>query len=296
MPRRGRRGGRNNNAQSIMRIVNQRIRALALNSAPTWHLTRGNRFDPPIYVEDVLYQRKVRVAFAVPAGGSFTTPPSILAAAGLPVGSFAFLTILRIDMWGEAGVNNGIRLNTNILVDNGSIADREFDDFGVQGSRRPHIGVMISPKDQQFVGTDSSALIAGYSVLSPIGEPIAGSVIVDFLVQFKNTVTVVRERRREVQRSLTNGYYDYDGEDYPESNYPQEEEEIPWNTDPRVDAHARSHLRHAIESTAESSEDNPNSRPFQESVTAGTTTTDILVADVRGMSPMRDVLYAPSDT
>jgi len=135
------------------------------------------------------------MAVTVPATGFNFITADVIGAGGIHDTSFVYMTILGIDLYGTAGANNGIRLLTRIFTDATTKLDRDFDDFGTQGAQRPHIKVKISAKDQQFLPTGSADVLFGVFCLDPIGAPVAGSVIVDVLCQFKNTGAVVRARR-----------------------------------------------------------------------------------------------------
>lgn len=178
------------------RQIGNVLRKLHLNSSPSWHLVKGGSTDPPPYVEDVIYQRKVRIASATPAGALGIPFSTILGAAGLPAGSFTRMTILRVDAYGSiTGAENGIRLSTNIITNDGLVVDRDFEDYGTLGARRPKVSIEISPKDQEFIDTSSPAGLVVFRTLDRNGTAIAGNVVVDFHCQFKNTAAETRDRK-----------------------------------------------------------------------------------------------------
>lgn len=194
----------NRNQPRVMAMVNRRLKEMHVNQAATWHLNKTRSFDPPPYVEDVLYQRKVRLAAELTSAQIASyTPANILAAAGLPVGSFQFLTVLRADFYGQAAAVNGIRVSSFIISGSDIIPDRDFEDYGIQGARRPHISISISPKDQGFVETSSTSTIFQVTTVNQSGTVAPGSLIADFFVQFKNTAAAVREGRKSVRFDLS---------------------------------------------------------------------------------------------
>lgn len=205
MNRGGRRPNRGNSNRRTVRTIGNTIRAMHLNQAATWHLNKTRNFDPPPYVEDVIYQRKVRLSAITTGTTSIAyTPASILAAAGLVPGSFTLMTVLRADFYGQAAAaSNGLSVISFIISSDGQIArDRDFEDNGVQGSRRPHISISISPKDQGFVETSGTSQIFNGAVLDGNGGTVSGQIIADFMVQFKNTAAAVREARLLATKAL----------------------------------------------------------------------------------------------
>lgn len=206
MPSKRKNKGRSN----VARVVSAQLRRMHLNAAPTWHLVphRNPNQDPPAYTQDAIYTRKVRV-IAVVAAGSFNIYPSIIiASAGLSSSAFETLTVTRIKAYGTASVeNNGLRLLTRLMTlvttpdgDPQTLPDREFLDWGTQGSRRPFIDVEISPKDQGFIDATAvagTAAVCTVQVLNQSGLGVAGNVIVDFFCQFRNSAELAHRRINE---------------------------------------------------------------------------------------------------
>lgn len=216
------RNSKRTRATRDVRKIGNVIRALHLNSSPTWHLVKSRAVDPPPYIEDVVYQRKVRLTFAATTPQGVKLSPSvILGAAGLPASSFEKLTVLRGDFYGVASATTpGIRITPEIITNDTTVTDREFDDFGVQGARRPHVRIVISPKDQAFIPTFETRSLFTFQFLDELGEAVSGTgAVVDLHCQFKNTATTTRLRRQdamEYYRDIIQGlepWCGYDSED-----------------------------------------------------------------------------------
>jgi len=177
----GRRGGRKN--PGINRQINNALRANHLTGIPGWYLIRSNQDDPPPYNDDAVYARKVRKVVATTADGGYAiTPINLTSALGFSASTFKYITLTRVDVWGVAN-NDGIKLS--VAPNSGPNGDRDFVDYGVTGSRRSHIAVGISPRDQTWYTTAATTVIAVGRVLSPVGVGIVGNIVIDAHVQFR---------------------------------------------------------------------------------------------------------------
>lgn len=180
MSSRGRRGRRGNqNRQRAVRQIANKIHSMHLNSAPTWYRIASRVDDPPPYVTDVIYSRKVRVTSIV---STFSvTYQDIRDAIGLTQANFfTRMFVRRIDAYGDT--TNSISLTPH-LADTPVLTrpDRAFTDIGVPGSRRPHISVNVSPKDSSYVTLFSQIVCTGGSVTFNTFVP---PIIIDFFVEF----------------------------------------------------------------------------------------------------------------
>lgn len=178
---------------SVNRLITSRLRELHLSQSAGWHLCRSRLIDPPAYIEDVIYERKVRMPFEAVIAGTGINPAEITAAAGFSPSAFSLITVLGIEAWGPAGDGAlGIRVRTNVISGNIAVTDRDFDDFGTVGARRAHVKLSISAKDQSFLPVTSTLNFATFNCFDELGVMVAGHVLVDFRVQFKNNSATVR--------------------------------------------------------------------------------------------------------
>lgn len=205
-PRRSNRR-RGEQAGSVVRRVNARLRALHLTGAGTWFL-RGNQQTaaPPPYNEDAIWQRKVRFAFQTITPASALTFANVLTELGLAAGTFGFIQVQHIAVWGNPAVAgntaDGIRVQTYITNPGvPSIPDREFSDFGTAGAERACIKLSVNLKDLGFSSLPTDTLVE-VSSLNALGVEITGGVIVDMTVLLKNTAAIVR-RERDFARFIT---------------------------------------------------------------------------------------------
>jgi hypothetical protein len=177
----GRRGRGKN--PGVNRQINNALRANHLTGIPGWYLIKSGQNDPPPYNDDAVYARKVRKVVATVADGGYAiTPINLTSALGFSASTFKYITLTRVDVWGIAN-QNGIKIS--IAPNSGPNGDRDFVDYGVSGSRRPHVAVGISPRDQTWYTTAATTVICVARTLSAVGVEIAGQVIIDAHVQFR---------------------------------------------------------------------------------------------------------------
>lgn len=186
---------RNNKNRNTDRIVSAHIRKLHLNSPPCWFKVPSKNGDPPVYNEDAIFQRKIRII----ASSATATPVNINAkgcadAAGLTSTAFNKVVIVEAHFYSSSN-DAGLRVATFMPNEVGSAFknDKIFTDQGVSGQARSHVKVRLNPKDNRPIpttSTDSVFLVTG--VDGATGAVVGAALVIDVLCQFYSSVAVLR--------------------------------------------------------------------------------------------------------
>lgn len=203
------------------------IRRLHLNSPPTWYSIKANNTDPPTVSEDSAYQRKVRIVAtttAAPADFFKVTALELMTAAGLTPTIFNKLFVNQAKFYGQAN-GSGIRVSTFLPTVPEGTSDfqrsKSFNDYGIQGARRPCIHVKINPKDiVPILANNGNAIFTVSCVDQATGAVAPGSIIIDVWVTFFQSRSVLLRTALDVLHEEAVRHWDGVADDQPHDQKP----------------------------------------------------------------------------
>lgn len=161
-----------------------------MNGEPNWFLIKNRvNLDPPPYVEDVTYSRKVRLIGSVATitnlnitvGG---VADALFGPAGGAPRPFTRFMCNEIQAWTPASPDSFVRITAaNPTVQGSSNADKAFSDIGTQGSVRPYVHARINNKDVSWL-----PLVTGETgaLLFVVSVP-PGRYVIDLMCHFSGT-------------------------------------------------------------------------------------------------------------
>lgn len=176
---------------TVLRRVNNHMKSLNMNGEPNWYLMKSRRnLDPPPYVEDVTYVRKVRIIGSSTAGenlnitvGTFLT--GLFGPSGGAPRPFTRFMVSELQAWTPASPDSFVRVTAAAATNQGtSNADKAYSDIGTQGSERPYVHIRINTKDASWLPTTTVGHEA--TLLFIVSVP-PGRYIIDAQCHFSGT-------------------------------------------------------------------------------------------------------------
>lgn len=174
---------RQRKSTNVDRRITSHIRRLHLNARPDWFMVRSRSKDPPIYNEDVKFNRKLRVITGVGTSGLDWHVSDILSA--LPgVASFSVSEIMFYGAGAAASSTITVRARANLPTLANSTSPRTFQDTGVPGQSRSKVHLRFPNTHLVEYGQANLTTILFNLVLrDESAAQITGDVIMDFVLQ-----------------------------------------------------------------------------------------------------------------